>query len=111
MSDTDNETSPASEEATLEARVNALQAALESIVSDLDVVGQAAVDRMNETEMAIAHMLALEVVLVELLKAHPIDPDAVKADIKARTAEISGNPDGSPLVLQAAEEIMALAKN
>lgn len=90
--------------------MNALQAAYESIVGDLDVVGRAAVDRMNETEMAIAHMLALEAVLVELLKAHPIDPEAVKTDIKARTAEISGNPDGSPLVLQAAEEIMALAK-
>jgi hypothetical protein len=65
---------------------------------------------MNETELAIAHMLALEAVLVELLRVHPVDPEAVKADIKARTAEISGNPEGSPLVLQAAEEIMALVK-
>jgi hypothetical protein len=111
MSDTESGAPPApEEEATLEDRLNALQAAYEGVVADLDVIGKAAVDRMNETEMAIAHVLALEAVLVELMKAHPIDPEAVKAGIKAKTAEISGNPDGSPLVLQAAQEILALAK-
>ena len=109
MSQQENGATAAQTAGSTELRLAALEAAVEAISGNLDVIGKSAVDSMNETEMAVAHLLALEAIVVQVLKAGPVDADAVKAAIKEKTAEISGHPEGSPLVIQAAERILGQA--
>ncbi len=87
-------------------QIEELEASLKIISSELNTIGKAAVDRMNETESTFAHVLAIEAILVEMLKANPVDAEAIKTVIKNRTAGISGVPEGSPMVVEAAEDIL-----
>ncbi len=51
----------------------------------------------------------MEAILAVMLKTCPIGAEDLKAEIKDRTAALSGNPEGSPTVHAPALEILGTA--
>ncbi len=79
-------------------QIRALDGNIQKIVSDLETLGGLATQRVEETENLAAHVLAVEAILVAILKTHPLDIDAVQGALKEMTASSAGNPGGSPAV-------------
>ena len=75
-----------------------LEQSLAAIAGELKTYGDTASERMRETENLAAHVLAIEAVLATLLKTYPVDAEEVAAAVKDRTAEMSGDAEGSPTV-------------
>jgi hypothetical protein len=75
-----------------------LEKNLKVIADQLHSFGDVVSNRMSELENLAAHVLAIEAVLAVVLREHPVDPEKLKAEVVKRTADISGNPDGSPAV-------------
>ena len=88
-------------------QIGDLEGNLKTIAGDLKVLGEATVQRLHETESLVAHVLAVEAVLQVVLRSHPVDPAAVKALVKERTAGVGDNADGSLAVLSVVDEILA----
>ncbi|MCP5369039.1 MAG: hypothetical protein H6907_12745 [Hyphomicrobiales bacterium] len=78
--------------------MTALESNLKTIADDLRALGEQAGGRVREIENLATHVLAIEAVLAALLKRHPVDPGDVDAEVRRATAELSGDPDGSPQV-------------
>ena len=98
------------EEAGFFRQIQELEGTLGRVAGDLKVLGESTIRGLHETESLVAHVLALESMLTVLLKATPVDPEAVKAEIRDRTAAASGSESGSPAVLAAADAILARVK-
>ena len=77
------------------------------VAGELKTFGDHAVKRMDETENLAAHVLAIESILAVMLKAYPILADDLNAEVKDRTAALSGNAEGSPTVQALAADILA----
>ena len=90
-------------------QIHGLEENLKIIAEELKTFGETAAQRMDETENLAAHMLALESILAVMLKNFPIDPEDLKAEIKDRTATLSGKEGGSPTVHALALEILKKA--
>lgn len=91
-------------------QIKDLESNLKIIAGDLTSLGTTATQRLEETESLAAHVLAVEAVLVALLKVNPVDEEEVRAGIKTSTAELSGNSEGSEAVLSIAEDILTKAR-
>ena len=116
----DDETTPAAaieqivgqlESAGVFSQLGGLESKLTKIVTDLETLGKVASARLQETEDLAAHMLAVEAILEVMMRAAPPDATAVQQAIRERTAELSGNPEGSPSVLAAAAELIGRSRN
>lgn len=90
-------------------QIQGLETNLSKLAEDLRALGKTATQRLEETDSLAAHVLAVEAILTVLIKSVPVDAEAVKAVIKEKTAEISGNPEGSPTVHAVAAEFLAKA--
>lgn len=87
---------------------------LAGIAEQLSTFAKTASQRLEETESMAAHILALQsIVAVLMRRAGGDDPlrlhGEVMDEIKSRTAQLSGNPEGSPAVRSAASSLLAPA--
>ena len=97
------------EEAGFFKQIAVLETNLNTIADDLKTLGQATLDRTSETETLVAHVLAVEAILKAMLRAAPIDIDAVRDVIRQTTAEATGGAEGNPKVEAIAETIIQAA--
>ena len=88
-------------------QIGVLEESLKTVAGELKTFGDHAVKRMDETENLAAHVLAIESILAVMLKAYPILADDLNAEVKDRTAALSGNAEGSPTVQALAADILA----
>lgn len=92
-------------------QLGSLEGKLTKIVTDLESLSKVATARLQETEDLAAHVLAVEAILEVMMRAAPPDGTAVREAIRERTAELSGDPEGSPAVLAAAAELIARTRS
>lgn len=97
------------EEAGFFRQIQDLEGTLSRVAGDLKVLGESTVRSLQETESLVAHVLALESVVSVLLQSTPVDAEAVKTEVRARTATAASEA-GNPKVLAAAEGILARAR-
>jgi len=90
-------------------QINALEESLNIIAGELKSFGESVNTRAAESENLAAHVLALQSILAVMLKTHPIDEDDLKAEIRDRTAALTGDDSGSPTVQALALEILGKA--
>lgn len=94
------------EESGFFAQIKDLEGNLMKIAEELQSFGHASQARMEESENLAAHILAIESILAVLIKNSGVSLDDIKAEVKDRTAAISGVEDGSPSVHAIAEDIV-----
>lgn len=85
-----------------------LEENLRTIATDLKGLGEAATQRIQETESLAVHTLAVEAVLLTLLRKYPLDAD----DIRATARMTTGQPDsaeGNPAVMGVIDDLLAKA--
>ncbi len=90
-------------------QIKKLETNLKTIAADLASLGQTATQRLEETESLAAHVLAVESILAVMLKSNPVAADRVRAAVTDKTAELSGNSEGSPAVQQIVDDILERA--
>lgn len=99
------------EDAGFFSQLSTLQENLQRISANIGEVAEIATKRLQETEDLAAHMLAVESILEVMLRAAPVDAEAVREAVRARTSELTGTPDGSVVVQTAAAELLARTRN
>ena len=87
-------------------QIKNLETNLKTIAGDLTSLGQTATQRLEETESLAAHVLAVESILVAMLKSNPVAADQIRAAVTDKTADLSGNSEGSPAVQQIVDDIL-----
>ncbi len=87
-------------------QIKDLEGNLTKIAEELQTFGQASQARMEESENLAAHILAIESILAVLIRNAGVSMDDIKAEVKDRTAAISGVEEGSPSVHAIAEDIV-----
>ena len=80
---------------------------LQSIAGALKALSDTTIERVQESENLVAHVLAIESILTVMLRANPVDAEAVRALIKETTKASSDSGEGNPKVLAIAEGILA----
>jgi hypothetical protein len=88
-------------------QVEGLENNLKTIATDLKALGEATIQRLQETESLVAHVLGIEAVLQAILETHPVDAEKVRQIVKAKTAELVGGENGSPAVLGVVDDILS----
>lgn len=91
-------------------QIRDLDTNIKRIVQDLETLGGLATQRIRETENLAAHLLAVEAILTILLKTHPVDADDVRAAIRDMTADLAGDPEGSPAVHTVVDTLLSSSK-
>lgn len=91
-------------------QINELEKNLKDIAEDLKVIGNATIQRMEETESLVAHVLAIESILTVALKSNAVDAEAVRRVVKEKTSQASGNAEGSPKVHAVVEDLLSRAR-
>ena len=90
-------------------QIQEIEGSLKSIAEQLANFAGAATERAQETESFAAHILALQAIVAVLARHANVPPETVAAEIrdeiKARTAKLAGNTDGSPEVLAIAQAL------
>ena len=92
-------------------QINELENNLKSIADELKILGDATIQRMQETESLVAHVLAIESILTVMMRSNPVDGTAVEDVVKEKTSEASGDADGSPKVRAVVEELLSGMQN
>ena len=92
-------------------QINELDKNLKSIADDLKVLGDATIQRMQETESLVAHVLAIESVLTVMMRSNPVDAAAVADVVKEKTSEASGDAEGSPKVRAVIQDLLSRMQN
>ncbi|MEK9673382.1 MAG: hypothetical protein VW268_12925 [Rhodospirillaceae bacterium] len=87
-------------------QIRDLEYNLTKIAEELQNFGKVAQARMEESENLAAHILATEAILAAVLKSANVSADDVAAEVKERTAAISGVEEGSPAVHAIAQDIL-----
>lgn len=91
-------------------QVGELETNLKAIAGDLRVLGETATQRLDETESLAAHVLAVEAILSVMLKAYPVDAEAVRALIDKSTQDLTGSDDQASPVQGVADSILGTEK-
>jgi len=99
------------EESGFFKQVGALEQNLQTIAGELKAFAEGTASRMAEIENLAAHVLAIESVLAAMLARYPVDADVIAAEVKDRTAAMSGDAGGSPTVRALALNILDKAAN
>ena len=90
-------------------QIQEIEGSLKGIAEQLASFAGAATERAQETESFAAHILALQAIVAVLARHANVPPESVAAEIrdeiKARTAKLAGNTDGSPEVLAIAQAL------
>lgn len=94
------------EQSSFFRQMGELKENLARVSSDLATIGDRATERSEEVETLAAHVMAIEAVLSVMLKDHPVDADAVRAEVVRRSEVLSGCPEGSPTVQAVARDIV-----
>jgi len=94
------------EEAGFFRQIHDLESKLTAIAKNMKNIGEAASERLEETESLATHVLAMESVLKVLLKACPVEPGAVEAEIDARAKTLSAGTGELPAVRKVAAELI-----
>lgn len=80
-------------------QIQDIETNLKSIAEQLANFARSATERAQETESFAAHILALQAVTAVLARHATVPPAAIaveiRDEIKARTARLSGSPEGS----------------
>lgn len=92
-------------------QINEVEKNLKSIADDLKILGNATIQRMQETESLVAHVLAIESILTVMMRSSPVDAVAVADVVKKKTSEASGDADGSPKVRAVVEDLLSGLQN
>lgn len=91
-------------------QIQEIEGSLKGIAEQLANFSRSATERAQETESFAAHILALQAIVAVLARHANVPPESVAAEIgdeiKARTAKLAGNPDGSPEVLAIAQALL-----
>jgi acyl-CoA synthetase (NDP forming) len=95
------------EKAGFFSQIKELEGNLQSIAGALKVLSDTTVERVQETENLVAHVLAIKAILTVMLKTSPVDSAAVSGLIKETTTASSDNGKGNPKVLAIAEGILS----
>ena len=77
----------------------------------LEVYGKAAVLRLKETENIAAHVLAIEALLIAILRQMPISRNDLLAEVQRSENDENGTNSGSSLVMTIAEDILKRSKD
>lgn len=81
-------------------QIQNIEGNLKGIAEQLANFARSATERAQETESFAAHILALQAVAAVLARHANVPPETiageVRDEIKARTAQLAGNPEGSP---------------
>jgi hypothetical protein len=88
-------------------QIKDLEGNLQSIAGALKALSESTIERVQESENLVAHVLAIEAILTVMLRANPIDSEAVGSLIKETTNASPGNGEGNPKVLAIAEGILS----
>jgi len=94
------------EKAGFFSQIKDLEGNLQSIAGALKALSDTTVERVQETENLVAHVLAIESILTVMLRTSPVNSEAVSALIKETTTS-SDNGKGNPKVLAIAEGILS----
>ena len=89
------------------SQIKGLEGNLQSIAGALKALSDTTVERIQETENLVAHVLAIEAILAVMLRTSVVDSEAVSALIKATTTAAPDNGKGTPKVLAIAEGILS----
>ena len=89
------------------SQIKDLEGNLQNIAGALKVLSDTTVERVQETENLVAHVLAIEAILTVMLRMSPVDSEAVRALIKETTTAASDDGQGNPKVLSIAEGILS----
>ncbi len=95
------------EKAGFFSQIKDLEGNLQSIAGALKALSDTTVERVQETENLVAHVLAIEAILTVMLRTSPVNSEAVSALIKETTTTSSDNGKGNPKVLAIAEGILS----
>ena len=91
-------------------QIQEIEGSLKGIADQLADFARSATDRAQETESFAAHILALQATIAVLARHADVAPETIVAEIqdeiKARTAKLSGNAEGSPEVLAIARSLL-----
>jgi hypothetical protein len=87
-------------------QMGGLEQNLKVLADSLKSLGDATVQRVQEMDSLIAHVLAIEAILGTILKTHPVDGAAVRALVRQRTGDISKDGQGSPAVLSVVDDLL-----
>ena len=91
-------------------QIQEIEASLKNIAEELANFARSATERAQETESFAAHILALQALAAVLARHIGVPPETlaaeVKDEIRARTAKLAGNADGSPEVLAVAQAVL-----
>ncbi len=88
-------------------KIEGLENNLGTIATELKALGEATIQRLQETESLVAHVLGIEAVLQVILATHPVDAEKVREIVKAKTSELAGGEEGSPAVLGVVDDILS----
>jgi regulator of replication initiation timing len=91
-------------------QIKDLESNLKLIANELSTFAKSAAARLEETESLAAHLLALQAIVTVLLRHTPLSDDEVQKEVKTRTAQLTGNPEGSPTVQSVAADLLAAAR-
>ena len=91
-------------------QIRDLESNLKKIAEELASFAKAASTRLEETESLAAHLLALQAIVVVLLRRVPVSDEEVRSEVKTRTAAITGNAEGSATVQSVAAEFLAAVR-
>ena len=92
-------------------QINELEKNLKSIADVLKILGDGTIQRMQETEGLVAHVLAMESILTVMMRSNPVDAAAVADVIKENTSEASGDEEGSPKVRAVVQNLLSRTQN
>jgi hypothetical protein len=88
-------------------QIKDLEGNLQSIAGALKALSEGTIERVQESENLVAHVLAIETILTVMLRANSINSEAVGSLIKETTNTSPGNGEGNPKVLAIAEGILS----
>ncbi len=96
------------EEAGFFRQIRDLEQSLKRIAGDLKHLGDTTLRGLGETESLVAHILALEAAVAVLMRATPLDPETLRASVRAEIGQrMAGFPgDGASKTDAAAEALL-----
>ena len=91
-------------------QIKEIDSSLKGLRDNLKHIGGAVDDQLDQLDDIAAHIIALEAVVVQMLKKAPIDAEAAKAWVVEATETSTGKAGGSTKARTIVEQLVAAAK-